>query len=137
MAVKLRRRKKQKPVQSSVDWRKRAACYGDDPEKWSYRDGDNVEATKICLYKCPVREQCLEEAVGYENPPTYGVIRGGISFTNGTKTPCLGCGFAVATATARQGLCYVCRHASPCVRKCGRMVSRKDDSLLCVECRNN
>ncbi len=58
------------------DWMSRAACRGMDTNLW-FR-ADNRRALKVCI-SCPVRWECLEDAIREESAPychTYG-IRGG------------------------------------------------------------
>jgi WhiB family redox-sensing transcriptional regulator len=46
-------------------WRSKAACQGLDPEIfYPLDDDDGYEAKAVCDV-CPVREACLEHALGY------------------------------------------------------------------------
>jgi WhiB family redox-sensing transcriptional regulator len=50
---------------STATWRKRAACRGIDPEVfYPVSDEDAEEAKAICA-GCPVRQACLEHALGH------------------------------------------------------------------------
>ena len=50
---------------STATWRKRAACRGIDPEVfYPVSDEDAEEAKAICV-ACPVRQACLEHALGH------------------------------------------------------------------------
>jgi len=57
-------------VRHDETWRDHAACYG-KPREWWFPEGDRGEALqhlqagkRICLNKCPVREECLDYALG-------------------------------------------------------------------------
>ena len=67
------------------DWRARAACLGRDPETFfpdpADRDGED-EAVAICE-TCPVRTECLADAMGSE---TYRTTSGRHGIWGG-KTP--------------------------------------------------
>lgn len=54
-------------------WRARAACRGDGPGLFFADDDASIEAAKAICAACPVRTECLEDAVaGHE----YGVWGG-------------------------------------------------------------
>lgn len=62
-----------------MNWRERAACNGEDPEKF-FPDPSDVKGTtnalQVCV-GCPVREQCLELALRAEaDGLRYGVFGG-------------------------------------------------------------
>jgi WhiB family redox-sensing transcriptional regulator len=58
-------------MSDDIDWRARAKCRDHDPELWfpnqvhnrKARRDASLTARAICL-ECPVREQCLEWAIG-------------------------------------------------------------------------
>jgi WhiB family redox-sensing transcriptional regulator len=51
---------------SPVDWRQSAACRGSDPELWfSPLPAHREQAAGICA-PCPVRSDCLSEALRFE-----------------------------------------------------------------------
>lgn len=47
------------------DWHDRGACRNRDPEWWyaPVNSGMHDRARTICLYDCPVRQQCLESSL--------------------------------------------------------------------------
>lgn len=62
-------------------WRAQAACIGTDPDMW-FAEGKGVtpiEALRICTGGCPVRVECLEDALAVESGPTDGVLGGVIA----------------------------------------------------------
>jgi WhiB family redox-sensing transcriptional regulator len=46
-------------------WRSQAACQGLDPEIFYPLDDDEGDEAKAVCDVCPVREACLEHALGY------------------------------------------------------------------------
>jgi len=60
----------------NVEWWQRAGCAGRDPSWWTERGEHHVEAVRECL-SCPVRDECLAEAVAADD---VGVIRAGFLF---------------------------------------------------------
>ena len=46
-------------------WRSRAACQGLDPEIFYPLDDEESEEAKAVCAECPVREACLEHALGH------------------------------------------------------------------------
>jgi WhiB family transcriptional regulator, redox-sensing transcriptional regulator len=46
-------------------WRSKAACQGLDPEIFYPLDDEDAEEAKVVCVSCPVREACLEHALGY------------------------------------------------------------------------
>ncbi|MGH3715664.1 MAG: WhiB family transcriptional regulator [Micromonosporaceae bacterium] len=96
----------------SQDWWHLAACAGHDPEWWSADDHQNrTAAVRICA-SCPVRPECLADAVRRHD---FGVVRGGALFgARGARVVSLVCARCDArpalTATAgSQPYCRVCR----------------------------
>lgn len=65
-------------------WRGRAACAGSDPELF-YPEGagpvvrEQIEAAKRICAGCPVRELCLAEVMGSEDPGLRWGVVGGLS----------------------------------------------------------
>lgn len=48
-------------------WRDEAACLSEDPELWFPETPQEADlARRICLLECPVRRQCLEDALKAE-----------------------------------------------------------------------
>ena len=47
---------------SPYEWQRVAACRG----RWDEFDGIKQETTRVCFTECPVRAQCLKEAMEYE-----------------------------------------------------------------------
>jgi WhiB family redox-sensing transcriptional regulator len=46
-------------------WQSKAACQGLDPEIFYPLDDEDAEEAKTVCAACPVREACLEHALGY------------------------------------------------------------------------
>ena len=46
-------------------WRSKAACQGLDPEIFYPLDDEESEEAKAVCAECPVRESCLEHALGH------------------------------------------------------------------------
>ena len=46
-------------------WRSQAACQGLDPDIFYPLDDDEGDEAKVVCDVCPVREACLEHALGY------------------------------------------------------------------------
>ena len=46
-------------------WRSKAACQGLDPEIFYPLDDEDTDEAKAVCATCPVRESCLEHALGY------------------------------------------------------------------------
>jgi WhiB family transcriptional regulator, redox-sensing transcriptional regulator len=59
----------------AFDWEIQAACREMDPEIWfpDHANGKAEKPRRIC-YRCPVRRECLEEAL--KNPETHGIWGG-------------------------------------------------------------
>lgn len=70
----------QRAVETAVTWRQDAACRGSDPDGWHPRrfDAETEQAAKAICDQCPVRTNCLAEAL--EQNETRG-IWGGLSET--------------------------------------------------------
>jgi hypothetical protein len=53
------------PAADTSDWRSRAACRGVDPDLFFPlpHDGEGVDRAKAVCVVCPVRNQCLDEAL--------------------------------------------------------------------------
>jgi WhiB family redox-sensing transcriptional regulator len=65
------------------DWEASAACAEVDPALWfPTRGGDGgAEATRICTTSCPVRDECLTDAMAEEaglGPKSRHGVRGGL-----------------------------------------------------------
>lgn len=68
-----------------LDWRVEAACLNDplpfdtpDPEdKGSTKRRREAQALAVCLEKCNVRQECLDDALRMESQSTAYNIRGG------------------------------------------------------------
>ena len=69
------------------DWRDEAQCAGSNPDLWvpdSEPAGDpNVQAAKRVCARCPVRAECLEDAVQHGDSG----IRGGLTTVERTGVP--------------------------------------------------
>lgn len=50
---------------TSTDWRPRAACRGQDPEIFYPTSGEPRRDAIIICHKCPVRTECLNEAIDF------------------------------------------------------------------------
>ncbi len=46
-------------------WQSKAACQGLDPEIFYPLDDEDADEAKTVCAACPVREACLEHALGY------------------------------------------------------------------------
>lgn len=104
------------------EWHEQAACQGMDTNIW-FRN-DNRQALKVCQ-SCPVRWECLEDAMREESAPychTFG-IRGGttaaqrLAMARGAKVvldrKCAWCGQPFIPYQQRATLCSkVCQGAS-------------------------
>lgn len=66
---------------SRSDWWSLAACVGHDPAWWSDDLACRGEAVRICA-TCPVREQCLSDALDHHD---VGVIRGGMLLSSSSR----------------------------------------------------
>lgn len=68
-------------TEDSLGWQDFALCAESDPSLWhmDLGQGQHTRAKAICA-DCPVREECLEYALAYEDLPstagTYGVFGG-------------------------------------------------------------
>lgn len=60
---------------SRHEWRDRAACRGTDTEKW-FSEKLEARCLRICA-SCPVRQQCLDDAMRVEHGQEAWGIRGG------------------------------------------------------------
>lgn len=63
-------------------WHDRAACRGQDTELWFSIDADDREAAKAICNRCPVRLDCLDEALDEERGQSKEYragIRGGMN----------------------------------------------------------
>lgn len=61
-----------------TSWHERAKCKDADPNLFFTKAGQHADEAKALCDGCPVREQCLEEALGMSATCDYG-IRGGLS----------------------------------------------------------
>ncbi|HET8681271.1 MAG TPA: WhiB family transcriptional regulator [Micromonosporaceae bacterium] len=106
------------------DWRDQAACNGRDPALWDLDTrGTGRHAAQAICRGCPVRPECLADAVGHR---ATGVIRGGWPMpSDSLKWPklaaagrapgsrgCAGCGMPPARRHLRWCL-------DPCRPRCG------------------
>jgi WhiB family transcriptional regulator, redox-sensing transcriptional regulator len=57
-------------------WRDRAACQGEDPELFFLDDQLNIWQAKMVCTRCPVRQNCLEDALNFKEKDQYGVFGG-------------------------------------------------------------
>ena len=55
---------------TSVDWLYRATCRGADPEVFFPGRGESAEPARRICARCPVREPCLDYAIG------HGIVHG-------------------------------------------------------------
>jgi transcription factor WhiB len=64
------------------NWRGRAICATAEvrPDMWETTSGRNGEAAHICLEHCPVRQQCLDDAVDAGADRRRSVVLAGIAF---------------------------------------------------------
>ncbi|MER7813838.1 WhiB family transcriptional regulator [Streptomyces sp. NPDC096153] len=87
-----------------TDWHDQAACAGQDTNRWFGRPHQTQSALKAC-FGCPVRAECLHDALTYEIPgaPRYG-IRGGLYASQRSQIPELPQPATVAIAALREVL---------------------------------
>jgi WhiB family transcriptional regulator, redox-sensing transcriptional regulator len=62
------------PAPSSWSWRGRAACRTADPDLFFPERGESAEPARRICASCPVREPCLDYAIG--NGVTHGIWGG-------------------------------------------------------------
>jgi len=124
-------------------WHRRAACRDFDPAMWDL-DGEKVDhpiAQEICNSACPVRRDCLLDALTTLHQTDLGprsdvgVIRGGIRMREGWKSRsiCLMCTLYVCNSDT-PSICYSCRKYRPCGGGCGRGVWRRSSAKYCETC---
>ena len=81
-------------LNGDLEWWRRAACAGRDPEWWADRREMRSVAVQTCI-TCPVKRRCLDDAVRRRDT---GVIRGGVLLGAGsrgysmTSLVCMRCG---------------------------------------------
>lgn len=107
------------------DWRRHAHCLDEDPELWFALAGsaDELSALLICQRSCPVRQSCLDDALGMPAKDDWG-IRGGTTRDerahlraerrgrpSGTEQPCGTTSAARAHRRAHEPVCAPCRAA--------------------------
>ncbi|MCX3059586.1 WhiB family transcriptional regulator [Streptomyces beihaiensis] len=68
------------------DWRQQAACAGQDTDLWF--STNPIRARRICR-GCPVRPECLYDALQTETPSTAHGVRGGFTRTDRQSLPAL------------------------------------------------
>lgn len=61
---------------TAVDWAKAAACRGYDVEEFFTESKIRVREIKNVCDSCPVRRQCLDEAMRAEDTSRYGIYGG-------------------------------------------------------------
>ncbi|MFI1472072.1 histone-like nucleoid-structuring protein Lsr2 [Streptomyces wuyuanensis] len=85
-----------------TDWHDQAACAGQDTNRWFGRPHQTQSALKACS-GCPVRAECLHDALTYEIPgaPRYG-IRGGLYGRERNRLPDLPSSATDAIAALRE-----------------------------------
>ena len=59
-------------------WREAAACLGADLDWFFSQAGQHGDAARALCRRCPVRSECLEEALSLPSGRDFG-IRGGMS----------------------------------------------------------
>ncbi len=105
-------------------WWRLAACADRDPEWWADDRDMRSVAVGICL-SCPVREQCLADAI---RTGAAGVVRGAMLFLNargGTTAVslvCVVCGQRAVRVTTKG-------HARYCSRVCAAARSDEGPSM--------
>lgn len=95
----------------SARWWQQAACAGRNPTWWSSDDRPMWQnAVRLCL-SCPVRDNCLDEAVRQRD---NGVIRGGMLLVDTSRgysmVPliCANCGLRPVRLTESRGVPRYC-----------------------------
>ncbi|WP_262058562.1 WhiB family transcriptional regulator [Streptomyces sp. STR69] len=61
---------------TALDWAKAAACQGYDVEEFFTESKIRVREIKNLCARCPVRRQCLDEAMRTEDTSRYGIYGG-------------------------------------------------------------
>lgn len=86
---------------SWADWNERAACIGQDTNRWFGKPHETQPALVTCA-TCPVRAECLHDALRHETAgsPRYG-IRGGLNGRERNRIPELPNSTVDAIATLR------------------------------------
>ncbi|MBP2583362.1 hypothetical protein J3A78_003840 [Streptomyces sp. PvR006] len=85
-----------------ADWRTQAACAGEDTSLW-FGQPHATRAARAACARCPVRAECLHDALLHETPgaPRYGV-RGGLHGSERNQLPALPSSAAEAIAALRE-----------------------------------
>lgn len=66
-------------VEDDTNWRDRAACVGRDVNYFFAKPGTEMADAALSMCEtCPVRDQCLEDALAYDPADDHG-IRGGLT----------------------------------------------------------
>ncbi|MGY1498583.1 WhiB family transcriptional regulator [Streptomyces sp. QTS52] len=84
-----------------ADWRAQAACLGDDTDSWFISKGPYSTAQPICA-RCPVRAECLYEALQTEPANLRFGMWGGLSGRQRHRLPALPTPKAAAIAALRE-----------------------------------
>ncbi|MFB7596924.1 WhiB family transcriptional regulator [Streptomyces sp. NPDC056160] len=86
---------------NETDWQEHAACVREDPEKWFAKNP--AAALKICG-RCPVRPECLYDAVRRERESAYRPygVRGGLTGPERRQLPELPSSMDDAVAALRE-----------------------------------
>lgn len=61
-----------------MDWRQEAACFGTDINMWYPGPEANTEIQRRICEGCPVKKECLSDALTYDDWDDYG-YRAGLS----------------------------------------------------------
>ncbi|MEU9861297.1 WhiB family transcriptional regulator [Streptomyces sp. NPDC047971] len=92
------------PAPRLTDWHEQAACAGEDTDLWFGQLHKTRPALDTCA-RCPVRAECLHDALTYESPGAtrYG-IRGGLHGPERNRLPELPTSAPEAIAALREHL---------------------------------
>ncbi|MFJ1869933.1 WhiB family transcriptional regulator [Streptomyces chartreusis] len=73
-------------ARDAADWRLRAACRGQDTDLWFIDQGHYDDAKPICA-SCPVRAECLYDALAIERPHHRYGLWGGLTGLQRAELP--------------------------------------------------
>ncbi|MFF9238420.1 WhiB family transcriptional regulator [Streptomyces sp. NPDC014776] len=96
------------------DWQDRAACAGDDTDRWF--STNPAAAIEICR-RCPVRPECLRDGLANETPATRYGTWGGLTTTQRVDLPTGRAAEALSTAELRELIDRIDIQTAPLIRK--------------------
>ncbi|MFF9097599.1 WhiB family transcriptional regulator [Streptomyces sp. NPDC014802] len=96
------------------DWQDRAACAGDDTDRWF--STNPAAAIEICR-GCPVRPECLRDALANETPATRYGTWGGLTTTQRVNLPTGRDAEALSTEELRELIDRIDIQTAPLIRE--------------------